>query len=100
IARASNRQLRDSDPSAHAEIVALREAGKVLRNYRLDDCDIYVTVEPCLMCREALKRARIRSVYYAAPAAREATHIPEYIEESSFSGAAGKLIREFFSGKR
>ena len=100
IAKGSNRQIRDSDPAAHAEIVTLREAGKTQKNYRLDDCDMYVTVNPCAMCREALKRARVRSVYYAAPGATEATHLPEYIEAVSFSESAGKLIKEFFSGKR
>jgi tRNA(adenine34) deaminase len=66
IASGNNRVLRDHDPSAHAEIVALREAGKVLGNYRLDDCDLYTTLEPCAMCAGAIIHARIRRLVYAA----------------------------------
>ena len=67
IARGQNRVLRDSDPTAHAEIVALREAGLHLRNYRLEDCTLYVTLEPCAMCAGAILHARIARLVYAAP---------------------------------
>src|ERR1700682_5445921 len=59
IGRGQNRVLRDSDPTAHAEIVALREAGRNLANYRLEDCTLYVTLEPCAMCAGAILHARI-----------------------------------------
>ena len=67
IGRGQNRVLRDSDPTAHAEIVALREAGRALNNYRLEDCTLYATLEPCAMCAGAILQARIARLVYAAP---------------------------------
>jgi tRNA(adenine34) deaminase len=67
IGRGQNRVLRDSDPTAHAEIVALREAGFALKNYRLEDCTLYATLEPCAMCAGAILHARITRLVYAAP---------------------------------
>jgi tRNA(Arg) A34 adenosine deaminase TadA len=67
IGRGQNRVLRDSDPTAHAEIVALREAGLHLRNYRLEDCTLYATLEPCAMCAGAILHARLSRLVYAAP---------------------------------
>ncbi|WP_433969302.1 tRNA adenosine(34) deaminase TadA [Tunturiibacter gelidiferens] len=67
IGRGQNRVLRDSDPTAHAEIVALRHAGLHLRNYRLEDCTLYVTLEPCAMCAGAILHARVSRLVYAAP---------------------------------
>jgi tRNA(adenine34) deaminase len=66
IGRGCNRPVTSSDPTAHAEIIALREAGVALSNYRLLDCDIYVTVEPCAMCAGAITHARIRRLIYGA----------------------------------
>jgi tRNA(Arg) A34 adenosine deaminase TadA len=67
IGRGQNRVLGDSDPTAHAEIVALREAGLALKNYRLEDCTLYATLEPCAMCAGAILHARIARLVYAAP---------------------------------
>jgi tRNA(adenine34) deaminase len=67
IGRGQNRVLRDNDPTAHAEIVALREAGLTLKNYRLEDCTLYATLEPCAMCAGAILHARIARLVYAAP---------------------------------
>jgi len=61
-----NRPLSANDPTAHAEILALREAGHTIGNYRLLDCDLYVTVEPCAMCAGAMTHARIRRLIYGA----------------------------------
>ena len=66
IGRGCNRPLTSQDPTAHAEILALREAGQTLGNYRLLDCDLYVTVEPCAMCAGAITHARIRRLLYGA----------------------------------
>ena len=66
IGRGNNRVLRDSDPTAHAEIVAMRAAGQTLRNYRLENCTLYVTLEPCAMCAGAILHARIKRLVYAA----------------------------------
>jgi tRNA(adenine34) deaminase len=66
IARGNNRVLRDSDPTAHAEIIAMRAAGKLLGNYRLEGCSLYATLEPCAMCAGAILHARIARLVYAA----------------------------------
>ncbi len=70
IAAGQNRVIRDSDPAAHAEVVALRAAGRTLGNYRLLDCDLYTTLEPCAMCAGAILHARIRRLLYAAADAK------------------------------
>ena len=67
IGQGQNRVLRDSDPTAHAEIVALRQAATALQNYRLTHCTLYVTLEPCAMCAGAILHARISRLIYAAP---------------------------------
>ncbi|GAA3766463.1 tRNA adenosine(34) deaminase TadA [Terriglobus aquaticus] len=67
IGRGQNRVIRDSDPTAHCEIVAMRQAAQHLRNYRLTGCDLYVTLEPCSMCAGAILHARIARLVYAAP---------------------------------
>lgn len=66
IAHAGNRTLRDKDPTAHAETLAIREAAAVTGTERLVDCDLYVTLEPCTMCAAAMSFARIRRLYYGA----------------------------------
>ncbi len=66
IAPGRNRVIADSDPTAHAEIVALRAAGVALGNYRLEECTLYSTLEPCAMCAGAILHARIRRLVYAA----------------------------------
>ncbi|MEY2684602.1 MAG: hypothetical protein RJA09_1746 [Pseudomonadota bacterium] len=78
VAVGHNRTVTDHDPSAHAEIVALRLAGQRLGNHRLADCDLYVTLEPCAMCAQAVAHARIRRLVYGAPEPR--------------TGAAGSVI--------
>jgi tRNA(adenine34) deaminase len=66
VGRGCNRPIVNHDPTAHAEMQALREAGLVVGNYRLSDCDLYVTVEPCAMCAGAITHARIRRLIYGA----------------------------------
>ena len=66
LASGQNRVIRDHDPSAHAEIVALRAAGQALGNYRLEDCTLYVTLEPCAMCAGAMIHARIARLVFGA----------------------------------
>jgi tRNA(adenine34) deaminase len=67
VARGSNRPIGSSDPTAHAEIVALRRAAKRAGNYRLSDSELYVTVEPCAMCLGAIVQARVRRLVFGAP---------------------------------
>lgn len=66
IATAGNRTLTDRDPTAHAELLAIREAAQKLGSERLPDCDLYVTLEPCTMCAGAISFARIRRLYFGA----------------------------------
>jgi tRNA(adenine34) deaminase len=66
IALTGNRTLADRDPTAHAEVVAIRRAAELLGSERLNDCDLYVTLEPCTMCAAAISFARIRRLYYGA----------------------------------
>jgi tRNA(adenine34) deaminase len=66
VARAGNRNLIDNDPTGHAEILALRQAGAAIGNHRLLDCEIFVTIEPCAMCAGALVHARLKRVVYGA----------------------------------
>jgi len=66
LARSGNRTIRDNDPTAHAEIVVIREAARLLGNYRLADTSLYVTLEPCTMCAGAVIQARIPRLVYAA----------------------------------
>jgi tRNA(adenine34) deaminase len=113
IARAGNRTLRDRDPTAHAEILAIRQAAATLGSERLTDCDLYVTLEPCAMCAGALSFARIRRLYYGAAdpkggavdngvrffASAACHHRPEVYGGIGESEAAG-LLREFFKARR
>jgi tRNA(adenine34) deaminase len=66
LAKTHNRKERDADPTAHAEVLALREGAKVLNDWRLDGCTLYVTLEPCPMCAGALVQARVKTLVYGA----------------------------------
>ncbi len=66
VGRGCNRNITDSDPTAHAEMVALREAGRAVGNHRLLDCEMFVTIEPCAMCAGALVHARLKRLVYGA----------------------------------
>ena len=66
LASAGNRTLEDKDPTAHAELLAIRAAAKAIGSERLTNCDLYVTLEPCAMCAAAISFARIRRIYFAA----------------------------------
>lgn len=66
VGRGYNQPIAGNDPTAHAEVMAMRDAGRALGNYRLADCDLYVTLEPCVMCSGAIMHARIRRVVYGA----------------------------------
>lgn len=70
VGRGSNRVIRENDPTAHAEIVALREAGRTLGNYRLGGCELFVTIEPCAMCAGAVVHARLKRLVYGADDAK------------------------------
>jgi tRNA(adenine34) deaminase len=113
IARAGNRVIATHDPTAHAEIVAIRAAGAVLGSERLEDCDLYVTLEPCAMCAGAIAFARIRRLYYGAAdpkggavdngvkffASPTCHHRPE-VYGGLAEAEAGAMLKEFFQERR
>jgi tRNA(adenine34) deaminase len=113
IATGQNRVLRDNDPTAHAEIVALRAGGSALKNYRLNGCDLFVNLEPCAMCAGAILHARLHRVVYGArdPKAGadgsvlqvlnfpQSNHKLEVVEGIS-ADACATLLRDFFAARR
>jgi tRNA(adenine34) deaminase len=113
LARAGNRTIADRDPTAHAELLAIRAAAKALGSERLVDCDLYVTLEPCTMCAGAISFARIRRLYFGARdpkggavengvrffAAPTCHHRPEV--QAGFGEAdSATLLRDFFRARR
>ena len=113
VAEAGNRTLTDRDPTAHAEMLAIRAACETLGTERLTDCDLYVTLEPCTMCVAAIAFARIRRLYYGAPdpkggavdngvnffRAPTCHHRPE-VYGGIAESAAAELLRSFFRERR
>lgn len=87
VGRGHNRPISSHDPTAHAEILALREAGQRLGNYRLQGCDLYVTVEPCAMCAGAIVHGRIRRLVYGAddPKAGAVVSVMQVLENPSLN---------------
>ncbi len=113
VGRGYNRPLSRRDPTAHAELVALREAAEKLGNYRLTGCGLYVTLEPCAMCAGAIMHARIGRVVYGAadPKSGACGSVVNLFAESRLNhhavvasgvlaGEAGKLLQDFFSTRR
>ncbi|MGA3371463.1 MAG: tRNA adenosine(34) deaminase TadA [Terracidiphilus sp.] len=113
VARGQNRVLRDLDPTAHAEIVALRAAAAALRNYRLPSCTLYVTLEPCAMCAGAMIHARVDRLVFAAadPKAGAAGSVlsvlnhPQLnhqmqVEQEVLAEESAELLRSFFRERR
>ena len=113
IAAAGNRTLTDRDPTAHAEILAIRLAAEVVGSERLVDCDLYVTLEPCTMCAAAISFARVRRLYYGAAdpkggavengvkffASPTCHHRPDIYGGLAEAAASG-LLTEFFRQRR
>jgi len=113
VARGRNRVLQDSDPTAHAEIVALRSAGSALGNYRLSGCTLYSTLEPCSMCAGAILHARLARLVYAAADPKAGAcgsviavmnhpslnHRVELVE-GVLADECGKMLTDFFRSKR
>lgn len=113
IAQAGNRTLRDRDPTAHAELIAIRQAAALLDTERLTDCDLYVTLEPCAMCAAAISFGRIRRLYYGAgdPKGGAVQHGVAFFESRTchyrpevYGGIGEKeaaaLLRNFFRERR
>lgn len=113
IAAAHNQNISLQDASAHAEILAIRKAGQILQNHRLETCDLYVSLEPCAMCAGAISLAKIRRVYYAASdpksgavenGAQVFSHKQCHYKPEIYSGIGAskseELLKKFFTAKR
>ncbi|MFP5235821.1 MAG: tRNA adenosine(34) deaminase TadA [Acidobacteriota bacterium] len=113
VARGQNRVLRDNEPTAHAEVVAMRAAAKALGNYRLNGVTLYVTLEPCAMCAGAMIHARLERLVYAAADLKagacgsvlEVLNHPKLnhqmeVEQGILADEAGELLRGFFRERR
>jgi tRNA(adenine34) deaminase len=113
VARGQNRVLRDCDPTAHAEMVAIRAAAQTVGNYRLLDCELYVTLEPCAMCAGAMIHARLGRLIFGAsdPKAGAAGSVLEVVNHARLNHQmdvtrgvlaeeGGALLREFFRERR
>ncbi len=113
IARNGNRTIELSDPTAHAEILVIRQACEQAGAQRIPDCDLYVTLEPCAMCAAAISFARIRALYFGAsdPKGGAILHGPEFFRQPTchhrpvvtngfLESECGTLLKEFFAGKR
>ena len=113
VAEASNCQITACDPTAHAEILALREAARLIGNYRLIECELYVTLEPCAMCAGAMVHSRIKRLIYAATEPKagvvesnirllDAEHINHHplVTGGVLAAEAGVMLSEFFKKRR
>jgi len=113
VGRGFNRNLSESDPTAHAEVVALREAGGAIGNHRLSTCEMFATIEPCAMCAGAIVHARIRRLVYGAEdpkagAVHSAMHVLNHpalnhrvqVRRGVLAGKSAELLQEFFRARR
>ncbi len=111
IARAGNEVWKNNDPTAHAEILAIRRACTYLKTHMLTECDLYVTLEPCAMCAQAISLARIRRLYFGAYDVKygaivhnarvfsHSLHKPEYIG-GVLETQCAKILQQFFQKRR
>ena len=113
LARASNRTERDRDPTAHAEVLAIRAASRLLGRWRLDDCALYVTIEPCAMCAGAIVLARLERLVFGAWDAKagmvgsvadivrheKLNHQPEVVA-GVLADDCGEMVSAFFRARR
>jgi len=113
VGRGWNRNIGDFDPTAHAEIVALREAGATVGNHRLSDCELFVTIEPCAMCAGAIVNARIKRLVYGAddPKAGAVQSVVKVLNHPQLNhnvevragvlaGRCAELLQTFFKNRR
>jgi tRNA(adenine34) deaminase len=113
VGRGWNRNITDSDPTAHAEVMALREAGAAVGNHRLGDCELFATIEPCAMCAGALLHARIKRLVYGAddPKAGAVHSVLQVlnhpplnhrveVRSGVLAGRCAELLQAFFKGRR
>ncbi len=113
IARAHNRREIDNDPTAHAEILAMRDAAEALGQWRMEGCTLYVTLEPCFMCAGAIVNGRIERLVYGAtdpkagavgslanvPADARLNHRPD-VSDGVLAAECGAILKDFFAARR
>ena len=97
LAKAYNMVEKDRNATLHAEILVIKKASKKLKNWRLNGCEMYVTLEPCDMCAGAIKLSRISKVYYMVKKNDNNNSSQEYIHLSQYSDEFKKMIQDFFS---
>jgi tRNA(adenine34) deaminase len=113
VGRGWNRNITDSDPAAHAEVIALRQAGAAVGNHRLEDCELFVTIEPCAMCAGALVHARIKRLVYGADdpkagavhSAMQVVNHPQLnhkieVRSGVLAGRSAEMLQSFFRNRR
>ncbi len=113
VGRGWNRNITDRDPTAHAEVIALREAGAAVGNHRLGDCTLFVTIEPCAMCAGALVHARIQRLVYGADdpkagAVRSVMQVLNHpqlnhqieVRSGVLAGRSAEVLQAFFKSRR
>jgi len=113
VGRGWNRNITDSDPTAHAEVIALREAGATVGNHRLEHCELFVTIEPCAMCAGALTHARVKRLVYgsddpkagAVKSVLQVLNHPQLnhkieVRSGVLAGRSAELLQSFFRSRR
>ena len=113
VGRGWNRNITDADPTAHAEVMALREAGATVGNHRLEDCELFVTIEPCAMCAGAMVHARIRRLVYgsddpkagAVKSVMQVLNHPQLnhkieVRSGVLAGRSAEVLQTFFRSRR
>jgi len=101
LARAYNKIETSKDATMHAEILAIKKASKKLKNWRLNDCEMYVTLEPCTMCSSAIELSRIKKVYYLVKRDKEISiKKSKYIHYNTFTTETLNLLQSFFKKVR
>ena len=101
IAKAHNMVEKKKDSTMHAEIIAIKKASKKLKNWRLIGCDMYVTLEPCLMCKSAIELSRIKNVYYSTTSDNDINiKKTKYKEYKKYSKNTLELLQKFFKKRR
>lgn len=100
ISKAHNLVETKKDATMHAEIIAIKKASKKIGNWRLNDCEMYVTLEPCLMCKKAIELSRIKKVYFSTYRKNDDNKLTLYEKYDYYETYTTKIIQDFFNNKR
>lgn len=100
ISKAHNLIETKKDATMHAEIIAIKKASKKLKNWRLNDCEMYVTLEPCLMCQKAIELSRIKKVYFSTSKNDNNSKTTEYEKYDYYENKTTNILQDFFHNRR